>query len=107
MADRFIAGLLTALALCVTVVVVAFFLSVYKGGPGIPQTLDLWSSVPKLLTFVAVAGFIGGLAMGSERATNVLAHLWATAAPRRPLFTALLWASLVALWIALLAYGQP
>ena len=99
MIERFISGILTAISLCITVIVVAFFLSLYRGGPGIPESAALWSAVPRLLLFLGAIGFVIGALLGSERVATLLSHLWATAEPRKSLFTFALWLFVVALWV--------
>jgi hypothetical protein len=107
MTERLICGALTALALCITAIVVALFLAIYRGGPGVPETLAVWSAVPKLLLVVATIGFLGGVILGPIRAVNLLSHLWGTAQPRRLAVTVMLWVLLIALWFAAFAYGKP
>ena len=102
MTGRFISGVLTAISLCMTAIVVAFFLSLYRGGPGIPESFVLWSAVPTLLLFLGAIGFVVGVILDAERVSVLLSHLWATAQPRKPLFTFTFWLLVVALW--LLAY---
>ncbi len=99
MAERLISGVLTAISLCITVIVVAIFLSMYRGGPGIPESFALWSAVPTMLLFLGLIGFIIGAVLGADHVALLLAHLWATAQPRKPLFTFVLWVLVVALWI--------
>lgn len=98
MTERFIAGVLTAISLCTTAIVVAFILSIYRGGPGIPESFALWSAVPTLLLSLGAIGFVVGAILGTERVAILLSHLWATAQPRKPLFTFVLWLLVSALW---------
>ena len=96
MTDRFIAGVLTSIALCLTVIALTFFLSVYRGG--ISESIALWSSVPMLLFFLGVTGFVIGVFLGADRAFTLLSYLWMSAEPRRPLFSALIWFFVIILW---------
>ncbi len=96
MTDRFIAGVLTSIALCLTVIVLTFFLSIYRGG--ISESIALWSSVPMLLLFLGVTGFLIGVFLGAERAFTLLSLFWMTAEPRRPLFSVSIWFVVIVLW---------
>lgn len=99
MTERLISGVLTAISLCITAIVVAFFLSMYRGGPGIPESIALWTAVPTLLLFLGAIGFVVGAILGTERVATLLSHLWATAQPKKPLFTFTLWLLVVVLWL--------
>ncbi len=108
MSDRLIAGMLTAIALCITAIAVVLILSIYRGG--VSETIALWYTVPRLLLYLATAGFIAGALLGPVRAVTLLSHLWATAEPRRLLVTVFLWALVITLWLVAYAFtlhGQP
>lgn len=109
MTDRLIAGALTAIALCVTAIVLALLLSLYRGGVGPDGIATLWSSLPAFLSFFGGIGFIVGALLGPEHTVTLLSHFWATAKPRRPLLTAALWGVIAMLWLAIdsvMSHGQ-
>jgi hypothetical protein len=99
MTERLIAGALAAIALSITALVIGLFLAIYRGGPGVTETISLWSAMPKLLLLVSTIGFFVGAALGPIRAVHLLSHLWGTAQPRRTSITVLLWVALIVLWV--------
>ena len=98
MTERFIAGALTAIALSISTIVIALFITICRGGPGVPATMVLWSAIPQLLFFIAAGGFAIGAVLGPVRAVSLLSHLWGTAEPRNHTATVLLWMIFIALW---------
>ena len=58
------------------------------------RAFHAWGSVVVLFAFAA------GFVLGTKRVTQVLAHLWYTAEPRRPGITLTLWAVLVGVGVA-------
>lgn len=106
MTERLIAGALAAIALSITALVIGLFLAIYRGGPGVTETIALWSTMPKLLLLVSATGFLVGVALGPIRAVHLLSHLWGTAQPRRTAVTVLLWVLLIALWVTAFSLGN-
>lgn len=100
MAERIISGVLTAIALAITALVVGLLLTLYRGGPGTTETVLLWTAMPKLLLLLSAIGLLAGIVLGPNRAVNLLSHVWGTAHPRRPVITILMWLALIVLWLA-------
>jgi len=96
--ERLITGVITALALSLTAICFALFLSLYRGGIGVNESIALWSVFPKFLAILSAVGFVLGAVLNAERSVNLLANMWATDEPRRPLLTVLIWSALFVIW---------
>lgn len=91
--DRFIAGSLAALIVGIMAVMAPIAMVVFSRGRGF-EVLGMLSSFRAWGSALVVAGWTVGFALGTERVTVLIAHLWGTERPKR------MWVT-VGLWIAL------
>jgi hypothetical protein len=94
LADRVIAGAISALLMAIMAVGVPIALAFFNRGRGLKSlgvfsTLHIWGSA------LVVVGCLAGFALGSERVIVLFAHLWGTERPERVDITLSLWAALI------------
>jgi hypothetical protein len=95
--DRFMAGVVSALAMAVMALGLPLLLIFVHGGrvSGGQAVLDLLSTFN--FWGVAVIGTAGvaGFTLGPDRVIDVFGHLWGTQRPHRPLLSVLMWTTLI------------
>ena len=99
LADRAMAA--AWLALCVGATLAALLAVFFFLGRGLGAGLLLWLHMMRDGVACMFAAALLGLALGSEQATELLAHFWGTAPSRRPARTLGLWAAIAAIVAAM------
>ena len=91
-ADHVVAGVLSALAMMVTVVLGVLFAATQAG----PDMLGVFRSVQVWGAILVAAAFAVGIIAGPSRMAALYGHLWGTEKPERPWVTLGLWGSIAA-----------
>jgi hypothetical protein len=92
--DRVISGVLTALGLVITCLLIALFMATYRGG----MSLN-WGAIFDWLGLIGVISFIIGFILGFDRTLELLAQLWGTAQDPKPMLRTFLITFLISLWL--------
>ena len=90
MSDRLIAAGLAVVFVGGTLLAVPVLVLAVTRGRGVELLAFLGHPAIWLTIIVAAAG-LHGFIQGPDQGTELLSHLWGTARPRRPLWTAGLW----------------
>ena len=90
-ADRFVAGVLSALTMGITVIAGVVLAAVQAGLDllAVFRAVHIWGSI------IVGSAFVLGLFAGSSRMASIFGYLWDTEQPPRPELTSALWLIIV------------